>query len=190
MQTLTDFWEVLTPIHQEVVGLAFTLFGALVLFIFRPKVKLIFGRANNSLNSITVPDQHEEGEHRTTEIYVEKFFLQNTGRVAATNVEFVLSEFPADIRIWQPRDSEIKLVEKSNCFIRIPQVAPQELVVIDCVYLNQLAASVVSVKCAEALGKEVSFFTVRRFSQKVYAAMWTLLAFGVAFILQMVFKLV
>ncbi|MEM6656777.1 MAG: hypothetical protein AAF625_01710 [Pseudomonadota bacterium] len=180
----------LSAIHQEVLGLAFTLIGALVLFVFRPKVRLVFGRANNSLNSITVPDQHEDGEHRTTEIYVEKFFLQNTGRVAATNVEFVLSEFPADVRIWQPRDSEIKLVEKSNCFIRLPQVAPRELVIIDCVYLNQRAASVVSVKCAETLGKEVAFFTVRRFPPTVYAAMWILLVFGVAFIFQLLFKLI
>ena len=187
MDSIQSFWLVLDPLRGELTSLAVTIFASLILYLFRPKVKLIFGRANNSRNVISVPTSDEAGTRNPTEIYVEKYFLQNTGRKPATNVEFVLSSFPTDISVFQPRDVQYKAVEKGNCLVQIPQIAPWELVIIDCAYINQRAAWVASVKCAEALGQEVRFWTVRQFPNWFNFTFLILSLFGVAMIIQIIF---
>lgn len=189
IEVFSSLWETFTLIDGELIGLAFTLLAALILYLFRAKVKLIYGRATNARNVISVADKDDQSKLNATEIYTEKFFLQNLGRAVANNVEFVLSSFPADVSVWQPRDVQVKGVEKGNCLVSIPQIAPKELVVIDCVYLNRRAAFVASVKCAEALGKEVPFWTVRRFPNWFNWTLVVLIFLGIAQIVQVVLKL-
>ena len=109
-QIFADLWSYLGPLQGELSGLAFSLILVLLLYLLRARVKLVYGRANNSRNVISVPDKVEQGKIIHTEIYVEKFFLQNVGRRVATNVEFILSAHPADIEVWQPRDVAYKTV--------------------------------------------------------------------------------
>jgi len=189
MERFQSIWSVFAPLQGELTSLAVTVLASLILYLFRPKVKLIFGRANNSRNVISVPTSDEDGIQHQTEIYVEKYFLQNTGRKPATNVEFVLSSFPTDVSVHQPRDVQYKSVEKGNCLIQIPQIAPWELVIIDCAYINQRAAWVTSVKCAEALGHEVRFWTVRQFSNWFNWCFLILAVFGIAMIFQIIFSI-
>jgi hypothetical protein len=177
-------WGQLAEIHTNVVGLGFTLAATFIVYMFRSKVKLIYGRANNSRNVVFTPHDQDAAQSNANEIYVEKFFLQNVGRKAATGVEFVLSSTPKDISIFQPRESEIRIVEKGNCMIKIPQIAPSELVVIDCLYINQRSAWINSVKCAECLATEVEFWTVRRFSNIFNWSAVVLFILGVAFVAQ------
>ena len=188
-QLLTSIWEFLEPVHSNVYGLVFTLAAGILAYFFRSKVKLIYGRANNSRNVVNLSSQGDLDHPKSTEIYVEKFFLQNTGKRTATNVEFVLSGSPTDVAIWQPRDVTYKRVEKDNCLIQIPQIAPRELVTIDCLYVNQTAAWVSSVKCAESLGMEVPFWTLRRLPHWIYLSVLILLFLGAAFIVQIAFAL-
>ena len=68
--------------------------------------------------------------------------------------------------------------------IKIPRVAPSELVIIDCVYINMRAAFITSVKCSEVLGKEVPFQTIRKFPKLVEYALSIGLILGIAFIAQ------
>ena len=68
--------------------------------------------------------------------------------------------------------------------IKIPQIAPSELVVIDCLYINQRSAWINSVKCAECLATEVEFWTVRRFSNIFNWSAVVLFILGVAFVAQ------
>ncbi|WP_158598906.1 hypothetical protein [Rhodophyticola porphyridii] len=139
---------------------------------------------------ISVPAPEQQNVSQATEIYVEKFFLQNTGRKAATNVEFVLSSFPADISVFEPRDVQYKSIEKGCCLVQIPQIAPWELVIIDCAYINQRAAWISSVKCAEALGREVEFWTIRRFSNWLNITFSLLALFGIAMVIQIMFDII
>jgi len=176
--------------QDDLIGLGFAILASLIFYFFRARVKLVYGKANQSLNHISVPDPNDTNKSNTTEIYAEKFFLQNTGRKTATNVEFVLSDFPADVSVWQPRDVEYKKIQNGNCLIKIPQISPRELVIIDCVYLNQLAAFVASVKCAESVGKEVPFWTLQRYPNWLYWMIWLLLILGAAQGIQMLLTVV
>jgi len=188
--SLEELWRLLSEVQTNVVGLGFTLAATLIIYMFRSKVKLIYGRANNSRNVVFTPHDHDSAQSNANEIYVEKFFLQNVGRKTATRVEFVLSSTPNDISIFEPRESEIKMVEKGNCLIKIPQIAPNELVIIDCLYINQRSAWISSVKCAECLASEVEFWTVRRFSNFVNWSAAVLIILGIAFIAQTLFAII
>lgn len=182
-------WDSLALFHELLVGIAISGFSALALNMSRPRVNLIFGRANNSRNVVSGPSIEANVEISDTEIYVEKFFLQNVGKKPATNVEFVLSDFPSDISVWQPRETEFKSIEKGHCLIKIPQIAPLELVIVDCAYINQRPASVTSVKCAEVVGKEVPFTTYRRWPPVFHYVMQAFMLLGFAFIVLNVVKI-
>ncbi len=189
-------WQHLSSYHEALISFIGAIAASLLTIWMRPRVKLIYGRANNSLNVISVPKEPSDPTESDivapvtqTEIYVEKFYLQNIGKGVATQVEFVLSAFPADIRVWQPRVAEYRNVEKGNCLISIPRIAPSELVVIDCVYLNQRAAFVASVKCAECLGQEVQFSVQRSWPTWFERFAQFLVLCGIAYVLQIVWAL-
>lgn len=116
--------------------------------------------------------------------------MQNVGRKPATEVEFGLSDFPTDVSVYQPRELEFSNVDKGNCLVKIPKIAPKELVIIDCVYLDMPAADIRSVKCADALGREVSFHSVRSFPNVVNFSLVLLLILGIAFIAQFLVALI
>ena len=181
---LDSVWNSIAPFQTQLISLAVTLFALFIAWLFRARVKLIYGRANNSLNQVRVPDPQDSQKSTFTEIYVEKFFLQNVGRKPATEVEFVLSNFPTDINIFQPRQADFVSVGKGDCMVKIPKIAPSELVIIDCVYINMQAAFITSVKCSEALGKEVPFQTIRKYPRLVEIIILIGLVFGIAFVAQ------
>lgn len=178
------------PFHEQITSFFFSLLGAYFIYRLRAKTVLNFGRANNSLNELVMTDPNNPSQTNRTEIYCEKFFVQNTGRKTATEIEFVLSSWPNHVSIWQPRAVKYESVGAGNCMISIPRMAPRELVVIDCVYINKVAASVVSVKCADVLGKEVQFQTVRRYPPFVNFSAFLLWILGFAFILQIAYQLI
>ena len=175
--------EFLEPFRAEVIGLFFSLLGSVLVQWFRPRVRLNYGRANNSINHVAVPSPDGDGGSTSTEIYTEKYFLQNVGKKPATEVEFILSDFPADINVWQPRDVQFKEISKGHCMLLIPKIAPGELVIINCVYINMRAAFIASVKCSEALGQEVPFQTIRSYPWWVNVVIFVLMIFGLAFVI-------
>ena len=76
-----------------------------------------------------------------------------------------------------------KRVEKEHVLVHIPRIAPGELVIIDAAYINRRAAFVSSVKCAECVGKEVNFMTVRKYPRIVYIIMLIFIFLGMAFMI-------
>ena len=184
-----EVWATLALAHDHLIGFAFTLLAALIFYGLRARVSLIFGRASNSFNTIHVSNEENPEKSSSTDIYIEKYFLQNTGKKPATDVEFVLSDFPSDIAVFEPRDVKYINVERGSCLILIPRIAPGELLVINCAHINKNAARVTSVKCAEALGKEVPFWTLRRFPSYIYFGVWVLMFFGAASLVQIAFGL-
>lgn len=188
MQEIIDFFP--EEIRSEAIGVIFAIITSAILYVFRSRAKLVYGRANNSRNVVFTTHQDEEGERQVShEIYVEKFFLQNSGRSTATNVEFVLSSKPTDISIYPAMVVTEQIVEKQQWHILIPQVSPGELVIINCLYINQQAAWISSVKSAETVGKEVRFVTQRQFSTAFNSFVGALLFAGIAFVFSVIYRL-
>ncbi len=185
-------WDQLLTLLQglgsEFIGAAFSLLVALALFIFRPRVRLLWGRLSTSINRVDVPNP-EGGEGSSVEFYVEKFVVQNNGSQAATNVEFVLNRKPTDLNVLSPRQHETSDLPKGEYQVSIKSIAPKETVAIDCIYVNQLASIVATVRCDQAVGRFVPFDACRQFPRWFSTMLWLLTFAGVAFLAQLVSKI-
>lgn len=188
MELIGVVWEFLTSLGEQFVALAFTLLAALIFYVLRLRPILVFGRAHSSLHNLNLSQNLEEPpeEDHLLEIYNEQFFVQNKGRKPATDVSLVLSHFPRNISINPGQKVSYEAIENGQCLIKLPYIAAGELITLDCVYLNQRAAYLASVRCSESVGKGVNFFTVQRFSSLTYSLIWLLLLFGLAFVVQFV----
>ncbi|MUZ72990.1 hypothetical protein GOZ90_09880 [Agrobacterium vitis] len=178
----TKLWELLAPVKTQLISLSFTLIGAVIFWFFRAKVKIIWGRSNNSIHFVKDNDNK-------TEIYCEKYFVQNTGRKPATDVRFSMTYKPDDFSLFPSREYEEKTNPQGHYIVKLPFIAPNELVIIDVVYIQKRAASVEAVLCSEAVGKNVAFVTNRRFHPAF--SMFALVTFflGIAFLLQLALSL-
>jgi hypothetical protein len=176
--------ETLSGMSGEFLGLVFSLLGALIFYLFRLRPKLQVGlphRSRHVLNT-AAPDEPEN----QMEIYNEQFFVSNAGRKPALGVDVVLTHFPRNVAVNPPCDSSYKNVENGHCQISIPYIAAGELVTIDCIYLNQKAAVISSVRCSESVGKFVNFWTVRRFPTWANLLITLSMVLGVAFVFQFI----
>ena len=178
-----QIWAVLSPVHNQIFSLIFTFLGAVVFWFARPKVKLTWGRSNNSIHFIQTNDAK-------TEIYCEKYFIQNSGRKPSSEVQFIMSYKPDDFSIFPAREYSEASNPEGHYIAKIPYVAPHELIIIDVVYIQKRAAIVNSVHCNEMIGKNVNFFTVRHYSNYVYMTIRVLLFFGASFFLQLLLNLI
>lgn len=182
-----DLLPYLDGIVDGALGLIFSLLAALIFYIVRLRPKLIYGRPHSSRHVLNLAGQDEPVDQ--LEIYNEQFFVSNEGRRAAASVEIVLSHFPRNIAINPPCDWSVKNVENGHCQILVPYIAAHELITVDCIYLNQRAAFIASVRCEESVGKSVNFWTVRRLPDWVNRVVILLLILGVAYVLQFVIEL-
>lgn len=187
---IQEFIQATDILASQFVGFLLSLVAAIIFYIFRLRPRLVFGRPHSSRHVLNLSNPKESEPENLLEIYNEQFFVANEGRRAARNVDIVLNDFPRNISIYPPCDWTCKNVEKGNCQITIPYIAPKELFQIDCIYLNQKAAFIVTVRSEDGLGKAVNLWTVRRFPDWVNLILFALFFLGVAFVLQVIFQLV
>ncbi|MCV2863172.1 hypothetical protein [Defluviimonas sp. WL0075] len=187
MSTLLDqIWQFVLGNGAQFTGLLFSLLGAFIFYLLRVRPKLVFGRAHASLHLLNLADKTAEPPQpdNLLEVYNEQFFVLNEGRRAAKDVSVVLSHFPRNVSINPPQKVSYENVESGKCLVNIPYIGAKELITLDCIYLNQRAAFIASVRCDESVGRMVDFFTVRRFPSIVYWAAWALIILGSAYLLQ------
>jgi hypothetical protein len=177
---------------DQFVGLFFSLLGAFVFYLLRLRPKLSFGRAHASLHNLNLADKAIEPpeDDKFLEVYNEQFFVLNEGRRPAKDVSVVLSHWPRNVALTPTQKVEYENVENGSCLIKIPYIAAKELITLDCIYLNQRAAFISSVRCDECVGQEVDFFTVKKLRQSFYWGGWVLMILGVASIIQIGLQLV
>jgi hypothetical protein len=178
MDSLNNIW---VNFNSEIVSFVLALLLALITFIFRGKVKLIWGQANKSWHSVPV-------DTGTVSIISEKHFAQNMGRVAATNVEVVYTVAPTKLTVFPQRDYNITTNPDGAHIVTIPYISPKELVSLDAIYVGIDPGQILSVGCKEQEGKLVPFFVVRQFTKNVYIMIWCLLFFGVVFLISILIK--
>jgi hypothetical protein len=177
-ELLSKLWVLAGPVQGQIVSLGFTLLGALIFWMFRTKVKLIWGRSNNSIHFLQSNDAK-------TEIYCEKYFIQNAGRKPATDVQFVMSYKPDDFSVFPARKYEVTTNPEGHYIAKLPFIAPGELIIVDVVYIQKRAASVESVICSEAIGKSVQFVTNRNFGMMFNLTAILIFFLGIAFLVQL-----
>ena len=180
MEVLSNIWA---GYSSELVAAGLAMLIAVGTYYLRPRVSLIWGQANKSWHSIPI-------EKSDVHIINVKNFVQNTGRAPATNVEVVYEDEPTNLLIFPQRYYSTSKNPDGAHIVTIPFIAPKELITLDGVFINMNRGNVLSVKCKEREGKQVTFWVIRRLPNWFYNAFLIFSVLGTAFIISTFIKII
>lgn len=178
VETFNNIWQ---NFSSEIVSATFTFLFTIIAYYVKPRVSLIWGQASKSWHSVPV----ESGD---VQVISEKNFVQNMGRTAATSVEVVYSNEPTKLLVFPQRDYKTSKNPDGAFIVTIPFIAPKELVTLDGIFINIEQGQILSVKCKEHEGKNVTFWVIRRLPNWVYRVLLALMFFGIIFVISTAIK--
>jgi hypothetical protein len=162
VELFQSIWVFLEPIQELIYSVAIGVVTALLHWIFRAKVKVIWGSTSLNFHHFKLAPDREP-----ISIATEKYFIQSMGKKEAREVEIVLSSLPTSYTLWPVRDHTTKLLENGNFIIHVPFLAPSELLIVDIIDLDLRNPKLVTVNCPDALTTPISFLPQRRFPPAV-----------------------
>jgi hypothetical protein len=159
---ILQVWTWLSPAHEFIVSVAIALATAFLIWLFRAKVKLLWGSTSTSYHTFRLG---ENGQNIA--IWTEKFYVQNTGRKPASSIEIVFSDSLTSFNLWPPRDHSQKTLDNGNYVIAVPSLAPGELLIVDMIDIDLRSPKLLSVNCPDSLSRQVDFVAQRQFGRVV-----------------------
>ena len=158
MTQLQQMWASIAGLHDFVFAILLTLVTTFILWLFRSKVKIIYGSTSNNYHAFNYgPAQ------APVSVSTEKFYLQNTGKSHASNLEIVFSSRPSSFNLWSPRAHSVELLDNGNFVISVPSLAAKELLIVDMIDVEANGPRLLAVNCPDAIAQEVEFLPVRQF---------------------------
>ncbi|MGI3163860.1 hypothetical protein [Pseudooceanicola sp. 200-1SW] len=161
-ELLASAWDSLGAFQELVKAVLISVIAALAVGALRARVKIIWGSTSLNLHSFRLG-----ADGGIANIATEKFFFQNVGRRPARELEVVFSTTPTSYNLWPPRDHEPRALENGTFVLKVPSVAPRELVIVDVIEIERKRVDVLSVNCPDVLATEVRFAPVRQFGKVV-----------------------
>jgi hypothetical protein len=183
IQLAERVWIALSPIQPQILAFILTLVGALLTYLFRARVKLIYGHTNNSFHEL----QTDTGPVR---IYCEKHYIQNAGKKSAERIEVAFSCSPSELSIFPPRSFEKKDGPDGQMMLEIPYLAPNELIIVDTIHVNSRTAELRAVHCPENVGRRVEFWVQRRYRPNFYRLGLLVLLLGLFYSVQLLIQII
>jgi hypothetical protein len=181
LELASAFWTAANQFQPQFIAFGLTAVAAFVTYLSRAKVKLIYGRANNSFHKIAQKDGF-------IAVYSEKHYIQNVGRKPAERVDVIFSNSPSELAVYPPSEYEKGTTPEGNYIIKLPYISPRQLFIIDTLHINQQTAEIVSVKCPEQMGKRVEFWVQRKFSSLIYFITAVTILFGFYYFVELVVR--
>lgn len=183
VELLSAFWGAVSQFQPQLIAFGLTVIATIITFLSRAKVKLIYGRANNSFHKIAQKDGF-------IAVYSEKHYVQNTGRKPAERVDIIFSNSPSELSLYPPSEYDKSNTPDGNFILKLPYISPRQLCIIDTLHLNQPTAEILSVRCPDQTGKKVDFWIQRRFSQYTNFLIATVMLFGSYYIIELLVRLI
>jgi hypothetical protein len=161
-------WNVLQP---HIIATGFTLLTSVILWIFTARVGLIWGVSHTFYHRL----RHDDGEIGVPTVTIT---VQNNGRARATFVEVVFN-WPVDTcSVWPQRAYEVKRNPEGRMCIQFADLGPKEYLQIHLIDVNKDLPDVLTVRCAEAMGKQVPLAPMRVFPAWFLRTLWLLIFVG------------
>jgi hypothetical protein len=161
MEPILNLWESSQPFHGFIYAISLSAFTALLISFFRPSVKITWGSTSLSFHDFRLTEK----EDSQVIIATEKFYVQNVGKQPAKAVELIHSNIPSSYTLWPPRDHVSNAMPNGGFSIRVPSIAPSELLIVDTVDISSRNVKLLSVNCPDALTKNVEFAAQRQFGK-------------------------
>jgi len=173
IELATETWDALEPAHEIVIAIAVSLITAGLIALFRPKVKLTWGSTSINFHKFKLREDNDP-----IIISTEKLFVENVGKKVAKDIELILSDIPSSYTLWSPREHESGPLDGGGFSIKIPTLAPRELLIVDTIDVDVRNPKLISVNCPDALAQQVSFLAQRQFGKVFNAIVIYLMAAG------------
>ena len=187
IQGLADLWSYLAPAHAFITSIALSLVTALALRFFAAKVVVVWGSASSSYHVFELPEKRGGGQ---ASIWTEKFYVQNTGHKPAYEIELVFSDVPTSYSLWAPREHKSGPLAGGGFSIRVPSLAPHELLIVDMIDIDTKNVRLLSVNCPEVISRRVPFLPARQFGRLFNAAVALLMFLGLITAFYVIIQLV
>ena len=172
--------------YPPVTSVLLTSFVTLLIYVFRPKVKLIWG-SKSDFKHIMRPKA--DGQQQIV-VHTAHYFLQNVGRLPAKQVELVLNFSCDEISIWPQRQYSVSKNNEGRQIVAIDFIASKEAVDVFLLNIGNDLPALMNVKCPDAEGKPVPISYNRSMPKIVYFCCWSLIFLGVVFIIEKIIDLI
>jgi hypothetical protein len=173
IELFQEIWTVLEPAREFILAVAISLVTASMLWIFRARVKIIWGSTNFNYHEFRL-----KPESAPISISTEKYFVQNVGRKPATSIEMVFSAVPTSYNLWPPMDHNTKIAPNGNFHLHVPSLAPFQLLIVDAIDINLKNPRIIAVNCPDAITSPVKFGSQRQFGFGITAVVGLLMISG------------
>lgn len=173
---MQELWNATEPLHKFISALILSGLTAYMLWFFRAKVSLVWGTTSTNYHRFSA--KSADGHQIPIDVWTEKFFIQNVGRKPALSVEIVLSAPPTSHNLWPPRDHSVNILYDGVTSVKIPTIAPRELIILDIIDVNLRQVRILSVNCQDSLSRQVNFQTVRRYGNITNFIIVSLMSMG------------
>ena len=182
--------KILDIFMTDLASLAFTLVGAAILYLVRSRTKLVWAMSHqftyllkNQTPTPASPPAQNSSTAITMLVHTASVFIQNVGRLPATEVEITFNFPPQNHNIWPVRPYETHTSPDSRFTLKFANLAPKEQFQVELLSIPQLPA-VVGIRSKEVVAKKIEMRPFQVFKPWVYVILWTLIIFGVAFVVE------
>ena len=152
------------PFVPFLSSIALSLTTALIIWLFRAKVKLVWGSTSASYHSVGLAPSDGTEAPSNLIVWTEKYYVQNAGKKPATNIEIVFNSAPSSYTLWPPRQHDAKMLLDGTASLKIPSLAPGELLIVDALDIHMQSLRLLAVNCPDAISKRVAFYPQRELS--------------------------
>ena len=165
MSDFSSTLAILGPFKTFLSSIALSLTTAFLIWLFRSRVKIVWGSTSANYHRFHLSGSDDKSPE--IHVWAEKYYVQNAGKKTATNVEMIFSAPPSSYNLWPPRQHDAKLLPDGSASIKIPSLAPRELLIVDSLDLDMRSVRLLSVNCPEATSQQAKFFPQKELSFSV-----------------------
>jgi hypothetical protein len=162
--------SLLEQFQKELISLGFTLLGALVIYLFRARVRLVWAVPHSFtflLPAVPAPApaigqqvQSQSPAPQNFNVNTGSAIVSNGGRIPATEVEITFNWKPDNYNIWPARPHGTITSPDKRFTLTFANLAPREQFGVELISVNMLPP-VLSVRCKECFGKQLPMRPMR-----------------------------
>jgi hypothetical protein len=164
--------------QKEIASLVVSLIITGVGLLFRSRVELIWS-SPHSWNFLIQQPAQQGSPPNMANLYTTAIFVQNTGRLPATEVELTFNWEPPNWNIWPLRAYTVSTAPDRRFTLKFDNFAPTESLQLEMV-ANDKLPELSTVRSKECLGKHVTMFPSRSVPKPILYLRYLLIVLGIA----------
>ncbi len=167
-----------TTFQKEIASLLVSLIVTGVGFLFKSRVELIWS-SPHSWNFLIHTLSEPPAPSVTANIHTASIFIQNIGRLPATEVELTFNWEPPNWNIWPQRAYTSHTARDGRFTLKFDNFAPRETLQLE-LLANAPLPALLTVRSKECAGKLVAMIPTRTVSRAILYVRYILIILGMA----------